>query len=65
MTGEPCLWVGVIGRRALRGGQQLIGVCMHIDQEVMAELLLLQRGAGGGRAVGRGEESRAVTKGNW
>lgn len=61
VTGEPCLWVRIIGGRALGRGQQLICVSMHIHQEVMAELILLQSGTGRGRAVGRGEESRAVT----
>lgn len=57
-----CVWVGIMGGRGLRGAQPLICAYMHIHQNVMAELLLLQRGAGGGGAVWRDEDSRAITQ---
>lgn len=64
MTGEYGLWVGEIRGGALGGRQQLICAAMRVYQEVMAELFLLTRGAGGERAVGRCEERSIMQQRN-
>lgn len=68
MTGGHGLWVGEIRGGALGGRQQLIRAATRVYQEVMAELFLLNRGAGGGgggdRAAGRREERSTVQQRN-